>query len=128
MKEAGAMPFPDGGAGSSIPAQAQSLPFPSTEAETAKVVCGRIAALLDDDLRARPGLVATAQDGWEGVHRAEFDETWSIQSIRLPGLKEDLLRLVGKIDDAMANVATINLQRANARDEHVARPDPVREA
>jgi hypothetical protein len=122
------MPFPDGSSGSSIPAQLQTVPFPSTEAQAAKTVCGRIAALLDNDLRARPGLVATAQDGWEGVFREEFDETWSSQSIRLSGLKEDLLRLVGAIDDAVANVAIINLQRANARDEHVAQPGPVREA
>lgn len=101
--------------GSSYPAHMQPVPFPTAEARAARTVCNRIASLLEDHLEARPAMVTSAQDSWEGAHRTEFDETWSPQSNRLSGLKEDLRRLAGRIDDAIASAATINEQRSTMR-------------
>lgn len=105
---------------STYPADMQPVPFPTASAEAALTVCDRIASLLQDHLDARPDLVAAARDGWEGAYRDEFDETWSVQSERLSGLKDDLRRLAGRIDDAIGNADTINEQRAELRRDHLA--------
>jgi hypothetical protein len=100
---------------SSYPSDLRPLSFPTAQASAAKVVLDRIAAVLEQDLTARPGLVQTAQDGWEGAYRQEFDETWSTQSVRLAGLKEDLRRLSGQLTTAMETAASINEGRATQR-------------
>ncbi|MGH9234360.1 MAG: hypothetical protein ACRD0R_13610 [Acidimicrobiales bacterium] len=100
------------------PAHMQAISFPTAAAQAAKTVCDRIAALLNEHLLARPGLVDGARDGWEGGFRAEFDETWRLQEVRLGALKEDLQRLSGDISTALTNVSTINAQRAAQREEY----------
>jgi hypothetical protein len=102
------------------PERMRPVPFPTGGAQAAIDACDRIAALLESDLGARPGLVARARDGWEGAYRDEFDETWRTQEIRLAGLKEDLRRLSGQISAAMTNAAAINGQRATARANYLA--------
>ncbi|HKE73709.1 MAG TPA: hypothetical protein VKB57_08860 [Acidimicrobiales bacterium] len=102
------------------PERMRPVPFPTASAQAAIAVCDRIAALLESDLGARPGLVAGARDGWEGAYRVEFDETWRIQEVRLAGLKEDLRRLSGQITTAVNNAAAINGQRATARANYLA--------
>jgi hypothetical protein len=72
--------------------------------------------------------VAGARDGWEGVYRVEFDETWRTQQARLIGLKEDLQRLSGAISGAMANVAGVNGRRATERAAYRAERDALTEA
>jgi hypothetical protein len=100
------------------PAHMQAISFPTDAAQAAKTVCDRIAALLNQHLLARPGLVEGARDGWEGGFRAEFDETWRLQELRLGALKEDLQRLSGDISTALTDVSTINAQRAAQREEY----------
>jgi hypothetical protein len=100
------------------PADMQAISFPTAAAEAAKTVCDRVAALLNEHLLARPGLVEAARDGWEGSFRIEFDETWRLQEVRLAGLKEDLQRLSGDITTALTNVSTMNAQRASQREEY----------
>jgi hypothetical protein len=100
------------------PAHMRAIAFPTAAAQAAKTVCDRIAALLNEHLLARPGLVQGARDGWEGSFRAEFDEAWQLQEVRLGGLKEDLQRLSGDIATALTNVSTINAQRATQREEY----------
>lgn len=102
------------------PAEMRPISFPTGAAEAAKTVLTRIAGMLDEDLGARPGLVSRAQDGWEGAFRDEFDETWSPQSTRLAGLKEDLQTLAGKLTTAMENVTTLNSQRTTQRETYLA--------
>ncbi len=106
---------PADGGGSSYPADMQPIPFPTAQATEAKTVCERIASLLDGHLRARPGMVSSAEDGWEGAYRDDFAETWRTQEVRLTGLREDLRTLAGRIQTAMSNASTLNTQRANAR-------------
>src|SRR4029450_2716499 len=65
------------------PERMRPVPFPTGGAQAAIDACDRIAALLESDLGARPGLVARARDGWEGAYRGEFDETVRTQEIRL---------------------------------------------
>jgi uncharacterized protein YukE len=109
---------PADGGGSSYPADMQPIPFPTAQATAAKTACERIASLLDRHLQARPGMVASARDGWEGAYRTEFDETWRTQEVRLNGLREDLRTLAGRIGTAMSNASTLNAQRANARADY----------
>lgn len=100
------------------PDHMRAVTFPTAAAEAAKVVCDRIAALLNEHMLARTDLVAGARDGWEGAHRTEFDETWRLQQVRLDDLKQDLQRLSGNITTAMANVASVNTQRATLREDY----------
>jgi hypothetical protein len=102
------------------PARMRPVPFPTGRAQTASAACDRVAALLESDLGARPGLVAGARDGWEGAYRVEFDDTWRTQETRLIGLKEDLRRLSGRIATAAVNAAAINSQRATDRANYLA--------
>jgi hypothetical protein len=104
--------------GDSYPADMQPISFPTAAATEAKTVCERIASMLDRHLQARPGMVGSARDGWEGAYRTEFDETWSIQETRLIGLKDDLRTLAGRIGTAMSNASTLNTQRATARQQY----------
>jgi uncharacterized protein YukE len=109
---------PDEG-GSSYPAHMQEIYFPTGTATEAKTVLDRIVRMLDTDLQARPGMVSSAQDGWEGAYRNEFDETWRIQETRLVSLKEDLQTLSGQIQTAMGNVASENERRATQREQYL---------
>ena len=110
----------DGGSDwSYYPAHMRPLSFPFPQADAARIVCRRIASLLESHLTARPGLLTTVRDGWEGKFHDEFETTWSPQSYRLPGLKEDLALLAGKIDDAIARANTINSQRATLRTQYL---------
>jgi len=102
------------------PARLRPVPFSTGRAEAAVAACDRVAALLEADLGARPGLVAAARDGWEGAYRTEFDETWRTQEARLIGLKDDLRRLSGQIAGAQANAAALNAQRAAGRADYLA--------
>jgi uncharacterized protein YukE len=110
---------PDDG-GFSYPAHMQEITFPTGAATEAQTVLNRIAGLLDTSLQARPGMVAGAQDGWEGAYRQEFDETWRIQETRLANLKEDLQTLAGQIQTAMDNVAAENQHRSTQREQYLA--------
>lgn len=67
------------GGGAWYPPHMERIPFPTGAASEAKAVCERIAGMLDRDLGARPAMVEAARDGWEGVYRNEFDDTWRIQ-------------------------------------------------
>jgi uncharacterized protein YukE len=108
---------PDEGGG--YPAHMLEVYFPNSVATEAKTVLNRIVALLNDDLQARPAMVSSAQDGWEGAYRTEFDETWRTQETRLVSLKEDLQTLAGQIQTAMENVAAENERRATLREQYV---------
>ncbi|MGH9187423.1 MAG: hypothetical protein ACRD0U_16675 [Acidimicrobiales bacterium] len=101
------------------PAHMRPLYFPTVFGPAAIATCRRIAAMLGDHLGTRATLVTDARDGWEGAFRQEFDETWSPQSYRVDGLKQDLQTLAGKIETAMSNVATINSQRATMREQYL---------
>jgi uncharacterized protein YukE len=108
---------PDEGGG--YPAHMLEVYFPNSVATEAKTVLNRIVTLLNDDLQARPAMVSSAQDGWEGAYRTEFDETWRTQETRLVSLKEDLQTLAGQIQTAMENVSAENERRAGLREQYV---------
>jgi uncharacterized protein YukE len=110
---------PDEGGGISYPAHMQEISFPNSLASEAKRVLNEVVGLLDGGLQTRPGMVSSAQDGWEGAYRQEFDETWRTQETRLVGLKEDLQTLASRIQTAMDNVETENQQRATERQEYL---------
>lgn len=102
-----------------FPEHMRPVSFPTASAHAAIEVCDRIASMLNDHLLARPEFVGSAQDGWEGAYREEFDETWRLQEVRLGGLKEDLQRLSGNIATAMENVEATNSVRATQRTEYL---------
>jgi uncharacterized protein YukE len=101
------------------PAHMRPIDFPTAEAAAAEETCDRIAGMLEDHLGARAGLVASAQDGWEGTYREEFDDTWATQSVRISGLKEDLRRLASQIATAAENVQAANSRRASLRVQYI---------